>query len=59
MVLCAFRYVEESAVTLQQRSDTLRLTAAQSQDKVLGLEQQKVSDVSDVILVRDQRGVLT
>ena len=46
-------------MTLQQRSDTLRLTAAQSQDKVLGLEQQKVSDVSDVILVRDQRGVLT
>ena len=37
-----YRYVEQSNVMLEQRSDTFKSTTASSQAKVLELEQYKV-----------------
>ena len=42
MMICFFRFVEQSNTMLEQRSDSLQVNTAQSQARVLSLEQEKV-----------------
>lgn len=39
-----FRFVEQSNTMLEQRSDSLQVNTAQSQARVLSLEQEKVKN---------------
>lgn len=39
---CGCRFVEQSNTVLEQRNDSFKMTTAQSQVKVLQLEQEKV-----------------
>ena len=47
-VVCG-RYVEQSNTLLEQRNDSFKTTATQSQSRILALEQEKVSSYSVAI----------
>ena len=45
VIICMFfcvRYVEQSNTLLEQRNDSFKMTATQSQSRILALEQEKV-----------------
>ena len=48
-IIFIFRHVERSNQMLEERNDSYKYTATQSQTKILQLEQEKVGKIYEVI----------